>query len=67
MYLASPREIVDESGIMVWDPSIEWTGGGLIPCAANLALQGEVKSADGPRRLLGFVNVAFVVAQCTDE
>lgn len=32
-----PRKIIDESGTMVWNPGIEWTGGGLISTSRDLA------------------------------
>lgn len=35
--LESPRKTTDASGIMVWDPVIEWTGGGLISTSHDLA------------------------------
>ena len=37
-----PRKTVDESGVMVWNPSIEWTGGGLISTACDLAVWAKL-------------------------
>jgi D-alanyl-D-alanine carboxypeptidase len=40
--LSSPRKTVDASGLMVWNPAIEWTGGGLISTSRDLAVWSKV-------------------------
>lgn len=37
-----PRKSVDESGIMVWNPVVEWTGGGLISISRDLAVWAKL-------------------------
>ncbi len=37
-----PRKTIDDSGAMVWDPAIEWTGGGLISTSHDLAVWAKL-------------------------
>jgi D-alanyl-D-alanine carboxypeptidase len=37
-----PRKTVDESGKMVWNPAVEWTGGGLISSSRDLAVWAKL-------------------------
>lgn len=47
-----PRKTVDEAGTMIWNPNVEWTGGGLISTSRQLALwakflyEGRAMQAD---------------------
>lgn len=47
-----PRKTVDEWGIMIWNPVLEWTGGGLISTSRDLAVwakllyEGHIMQAD---------------------
>lgn len=37
-----PRKTIDESGKMVWNPAVEWTGGGLISTSRDLAVWAKL-------------------------
>ncbi len=37
-----PRKTIDESGTMVWNPVIEWTGGGLVSTSRDLAVWAKL-------------------------
>lgn len=37
-----PRKTVDESGTMVWNPVVEWTGGGVISTSRDLAVWAKL-------------------------
>ena len=36
-----PRRTMDQAGRLVWDPAMEWTGGGLVSTASDLAAWGD--------------------------
>jgi len=38
--LGFPRKTTDSDGVLTWDPSLEWTGGGLVSTSKDLARWG---------------------------
>ncbi len=59
-----PPRTMDQAGRLVWDPAMEWTGGGLVSTASDLAAWGDAlflgKAMQAPYlgRLLDAVRVA---------
>jgi len=37
-----PIKTIDQSGVMVWNPAVEWTGGGIISTSHDLALWAKM-------------------------
>lgn len=61
-----PRKTVDESGTMVWNPAVEWTGGGLISTSHDLALWAKLLY-EGRAMQFDYLNDLFQSVSAADE